>query len=261
MLGAIAGDVIGSVHEFAGTKSKDFPLFDERCWFTDDTVLTVAVAERLLRGGEYVDLFHDYFHRYPDCGWGGMFYRWAEHRRREPYNSFGNGSAMRVSAVGFAFDTLDQVRARARESAAVTHDHPEGLRGAEATAVAIFLARSGRTQSEIHRHIESEFGYDLSRPLDAIREGYEFDETCQGSVPEAITAFLESRDYEDAVRNAISLGGDADTQACIAGAIAEAFYGGVPEPIAARTTALLDDRLRHVLAEFYSRYGGRIARN
>lgn len=261
MLGAIAGDIIGSVHEYAAQKSKDFPLFHEQCWFTDDSLLTVAVAEHLLGGGEYVDLFHDYFHRYPEAGWGGRFYGWAKERRREPYQSYGNGSAMRVSAVGIAFDTLDDVRKRARESAAVTHDHPEGIRGAEATAAAVFLARNGRSQSEIRRHVESEYGYDLSRTLDGIREDYEFDETCQGSVPEALTAFLESRDYEDAVRNAISLGGDADTLACIAGGIAEAFYGGVPEPIAKRATAILDARLRGVVLEFYARYGDRIRRS
>ena len=261
MLGAIAGDIIGSVHEFGGGKTKDFVLFHERCQFTDDSVLTVAVAEHLLRGGEYVDLFHDYFHRYPRAGFGGRFHRWASERRREPYQSYGNGSAMRVSAVGIVFDTLDDVRLRARESAVVTHDHPEGIRGAEATAAAVFLARSGRSQSEIRQHVESEYGYDLSRTLDSIREGYRFDETCPGSVPEAITAFLEARDYEDAVRNAISLGGDADTLACIAGGIAEAFYGGVPRPIAERATALLDDRLRGVVSEFYERYGDRITRS
>ncbi len=194
MLGAIAGDIIGSVHEFGGGKTKEFPLFHEQCWFTDDSLLTVAVAEHLLRGGDYVDLFHQYFHRYPDAGWGGRFHGWATEGRRDPYGSYGNGSAMRVSAVGIAFDTLDDVLERARESAAVTHDHPEGIRGAEATAEAVFLARTGHSQPEIRRHVESAFGYDLSRTLDGIREGYEFNETCQGSVPEALTAFLESRD-------------------------------------------------------------------
>lgn len=260
MLGAIAGDIIGSPYEFRGHKSKEFPLFSDESEFTDDSVLTVAVAERLLRGGDYVDLFHEYFHAYPRAGYGGGFSAWAHHRAREPYGSWGNGSAMRVSAVGIAFDTMEEVLARARESAAVTHDHPEGIRGAQATAAAVFLARTGRSKSEIQRHVEREFGYDLSRPLAEIREDCVFDESCQRSVPEAMVAFLESNDFEDAVRNAVSLGGDADTQACIAGSIAEAWYGGVPEPIAAGVEARLDARLRDVVAEFYRRFGHRVVR-
>jgi ADP-ribosylglycohydrolase len=215
MLGAVAGDVIGSVHEGAGTKTKDFPLFVEGSRFTDDTVLTVAVAERMLRGGSYIDLYHDYFHAYPQAGYGGSFIHWAGYRRHDPYNSWGNGSAMRVSPVGLACDTLDEVLAQARESAEVTHNHPEGIRGAQVTAVAVFLARSGTTKTNIKRHIEREFGYDLSERLDDIRERYSFDVSCQGSVPQSIIAFLEADGYEDAIRNAISLGGDADTMACI----------------------------------------------
>ena len=256
MIGAIAGDVIGSVHEGSGTKTKDFPLFVEDSQFTDDTVLTIAVAQRLLHGGDYIDLFHEFFHAYPLAGYGGSFIRWAGYRRREPYNSWGNGSAMRVSPVGFAFDILAEVLAQAKQSAEVTHNHPEGIRGAQATATAIFLARSGQGKEDIKSHLEREFGYNLSERLDDIREGYVFDVSCQGSVPQSIIAFLESNDYETAVRNAISLGGDADTMACIAGGIAEAYYGGVPDDIQSRTLAALDERLRAVAMEFIERFGG-----
>ncbi len=260
MIGAIAGDIIGSVHEGSDTKTKDFPLFVEYSQFTDDTVLTVAVAEHFLRGGDYVDLFHAYFHAYPLAGFGGSFIRWAGHYKREPYNSWGNGSAMRVCPVGVVCDTLDEVLAQARLSAEVTHNHPEGIKGAEATAVAVFLARTGRTKAEIKSHIESTFGYNLSAKLDDIRDAYRFDVSCQGSVPQSIIAFLEANDYEDAVRNAISLGGDADTMACIAGGIAEAFYGGVPDAIRAPVLALLDDRLRGVVEEFVTKFGNRLTR-
>jgi ADP-ribosylglycohydrolase len=257
MLGAIAGDVIGSVHEGSGTKTKDYPLFVEDSRFTDDSVLTVAVAERLLRGGSYVDLYHDYLHAYRQAGYGGSFIRWAGYRSRVPYNSWGNGSAMRVSPLGLACVTLDEALAQARESAEVTHNHPEGVRGAQATAAAVFLARSGWTKADIKSHLEREFGYNLSERLDDIRAWYRFDVSCQGSVPQSIIAFLEADGYEDAVRNAISLGGDADTMACIAWGIAEAFFGGVPDGIAARALAALDDRLRDVVAEFRARFGNR----
>ncbi len=255
MIGAITGDIIGSVHEGSGTKTKDFPLFDEHSRFTDDTVLTVAVADQLLNGGDHIDLFHDYFHAWPMAGYGMSFIRWAGHRQREPYNSWGNGSAMRVSPVGFACDSLDEVMAIARRSAEVPHNHPEGVRGAQATAVAVYLARTGRDKPDIKSHIESEFGYQLSDKLDDIRHAYGFDVSCQGSVPQSIIAFLESNDYEDAIRNAISLGGDADTMACIAGGIAEAFYGGVPEDIRAQAFDRLDEPLRVVAAEFMEKYG------
>jgi ADP-ribosylglycohydrolase len=260
MLGAIAGDVIGSVHEGAATKTKDFPLFVEDSRFTDDTVLTVAVAEKLLRGGDYVDLFHKYVREYPRAGYGGTFISWAGHGKREPYNSWGNGSAMRVSPVGIIFDTLEEVAAEAKRSADVTHNHPEGVKGAQATAAAVFLARTGRDKPAIKAHIEREYGYNLSERLDDIRAVYSFDVSCQGSVPQSIIAFLESTDYEDAVRNAISLGGDADTMACIAGAIAEAFYGGVPDHIQYQTLKRIDGRLKGVVDEFMDRYGRRIWR-
>jgi ADP-ribosylglycohydrolase len=254
MIGAIVGDIIGSVHEGIGTKHADFPLFHSECRFTDDTVLTVAVADKLLRGVSYVDLFHDYFHAWPQAGYGQSFIVWAGYRKREPYGSWGNGSAMRVSPIAYAFETLEEVLAEAARSAEVTHNHPEGIRGAEATAAAVFLARRGASKEEIRRQIEQRFGYDLSTPLAEIWHDYWFDVSCQGSVPQSIIAFLESRSYEDAVRKAISLGGDADTMACIAGSIAEAFYGGVPDEISQQALALLDSPLLEVVNAFRVRY-------
>jgi ADP-ribosylglycohydrolase len=255
MLGAIAGDVIGSVHEHVATKSTDFELFAEGCRFTDDSVLAIAVADCVLNGREYVDTFHEYFLAYPNAGYGFRFFHWASAGNRDPYNSWGNGSAMRVPAVGYAFRSLEDVLAHAARSAEVTHNHPEGIKGAQATAAVIFMARRGQTKGSIKESLERMFGYNLSQRLDDLRLTYEFDESCQGTVPPALIAFLESSDYEDAVRKAISLGGDADTLACITGAIAEAHYGGVPTDIAARTMALLDDRLRSVVVQFCDRYG------
>jgi ADP-ribosylglycohydrolase len=259
MLGAIAGDVIGSVHESARTKTKDFPLLTPQSRFTDDSVLTVAVADCLLHGRDYVDAFHDYFHAYPNAGYGSTFWLWASGRRREPYQSWGNGSAMRVSPVAYARATLEEVLAEARRSAAVTHDHREGIRGAQATAAAVYLARTGSTKEQIRRYIEERFDYFLDETVDDLRPTYPFDASCQGSVPQSILAFLESNGFEDAVRNAISLGGDADTMACIAGAIAEAYYGGVPPEIAEPVLARLDDHLRGVVSAFRERYGMNLA--
>src|SRR5437763_3972668 len=216
MLGAIAGDVIGSVHEHLATKSTDFELFAPAARFTDDTVLTVAVADCLLHGRDDVAAFHQYFNDYPNAGYGFRFFQWASAGSREPYNSYGNGSAMRVSAVGHAFNSLDLVLRHAAQSAEVTHNHPEGVKGAQATAAAIFMARQGDTKSAMKTALQEMFGYDLTPRLDDIRPSYSFDESCQGTVPQAIVAFLESTGYEDAVRKAISLGGDADTLACIA---------------------------------------------
>jgi ADP-ribosylglycohydrolase len=255
MLGAIVGDVIGSVHEHTRTKSKKFPLLIPSSRFTDDTVLTVAVADSLLQGRDYVDSLHDYFDGYPDAGYGGTFWLWASSRRRTPYQSWGNGSAMRVSPVAHARNTLDEVLEEARRSAEVTHNHEQGIRGSQATAAAIFLARTGSSKEEIRQFIEERFDYFLEETLDEIRPTYQFDVSCQGSVPQSILAFLESTDYEDAVRNAISLGGDADTMACIAGAIAEAYYGGVPAELAEAVLPRLDDRLRGVVQAFGERYG------
>lgn len=255
MLGAIAGDIIGSVHEFEGRKTKDFPLFVAESQFTDDTVLTVAVADCLLTGSSYTDKFHEYTRAYPGRGYGIRFWQWVNSGSRQPYNSWGNGSAMRVSPVAFAFETLDEVLKEARASAEVTHNHPEGIRGAQAAAAATFLARQGNSKKKIRSVIEKQFGYDLSRTTAVIRQTYSFNESCQETVPEAITSFLESANYEDAVRLAISLGGDADTLACITGGIAEAFYGGVPAAIAKPALALLDDGLRKTVTRFSESLG------
>jgi ADP-ribosylglycohydrolase len=255
MLGAIAGDIIGSVYETRPIKTPHFhPLFDPHARPTDDTVLTVALADSILSGVAYVDKLKEYFHRYPHAGYGGSFARWAQSLSRRPYHSFGNGSAMRVSPVGHAHDTLDEVLCHAELSAAVTHSHPEGIKGAQATAAAVFLARTGSTKEQIHEYIEQAFGYDLTRSLDAIRPEYAFDVTCQGTVPEAIIAFLESTGYEDAVRKAISLGGDSDTLACITGGIAEAFYGGVSAEIEAEVASRLNEHLWDIVDTFTSRY-------
>lgn len=254
MFGAIAGDIIGSVHEFIGTKTKDFPLFVPGSKFTDDTVLTVAVADWILSGRDLVDVLHAYTRDYPNCSYGLRYRRWAFSGSREPYGSYGNGSAMRVSPVGFAFDTIDAVMRGAEQSAAVTHNDPEGIRGAQAVAAAIFYARHSRDKADVRRQLEAQFGYDLSTTLDEIRPDYRFSESCMETVPQALIAFLESTSYEDAVRNAISLGGDADTLACITGSIAEAFYGGVPEEIVSSSKELLDDRLATVVNEFRERF-------
>jgi ADP-ribosylglycohydrolase len=256
MLGAVVGDIIGSVHEFQHRKTMDFPLFAEGSRFTDDTVLTVAVADCLLTDASYVDKFHEYSRNYPDRCYGLRFWRWVESGSREPYNSWGNGAAMRVSPVAFARSTLEEVLREAKRSAEVTHDHPEGVKGAQATAASVFLARQGESKGKIRQFIQEKFAYDLNRTVEDIRPTYSFNESCQGTVPEAIIAFLNSSDYEETVRLAISLGGDADTLACIAGGIAEPFYGGVPKDIAELAMARLDDRLRAVVLRFSERYGG-----
>ena len=253
MTGAVAGDIIGSIYEHHRIKTKEFPLFDWRCHFTDDTVLTVAVANVLLQGGTYVDRFRQYYWRYPYAGYGGTFHVWARSGDPKPYGSFGNGSAMRVSPVAFAFDRIDQVRAEAVRSAEVTHNHAEGLKGAEATASAVFLARLKTEKSQIRAYIEQEFGYDLSRTPDEIRTDYEFDVSCQGSVPAALCSFLHADDFEDAIRNAVSLGGDSDTLACIAGAVAGAYYG-VPTHIEHEIMSRLDEQLRAVTQQFVDRF-------
>lgn len=254
MIGAIAGDIIGSVYEADNIKTKDFPLFRPGSRFTDDTVLSVAVADSILHRTGYAAKLKEYYWYYPSAGYGWYFHLWASSESSEPYNSWGNGSAMRVSPVGFAFTTIEEVLAEAKRSAEVTHNHVEGVKGAQATAAAVFLARSGGSKQEIRRFIEKTFGYALSEPLDSIRESYTFDVSCQGSVPQAIVAFLESENYEDAVRNAISIGGDSDTIACIAGGIAQAFYQGVPGFITSRVTEILDDRLNRIVTEFAERY-------
>jgi len=249
MLGAIIGDIVGSVYEWNNIKTKDFPLFSEKCFFTDDTVMTVAVADALLNGGttdNFIDSMKKFGRLYPNSGYGGRFGSWVLSDEREPYNSWGNGSAMRVAPCGWFAKSLDEAETLAEKSAAVTHNHPEGIKGAQATAAAIYLARDGMKKDNIKDYIESKYKYDLSRTLDEIRPVYRFNETCQETVPEAIIAFLESSSFEDAIRNAISLGGDSDTLAAITGSIAEAYYG-IESIITTRAFHFLDDTLSSVI--------------
>jgi ADP-ribosylglycohydrolase len=256
MLGAIAGDIIGSRFEGSPFKDKGFELFSPHSRFTDDTVLTAAVAESLMTGTPYWQNLKAYFRRYPHAGYGGSFAVWAASDSSQAYSSFGNGSAMRVSPIGWFFQRAEDVLHQAEASAAATHNHPEGIKGAQAVALAIFLARKGSRKEEIRQDIQSRFGYDLSRTLESIRPWYRFDVTCQGSVPEALIAFFEASDYEDAVRNAVSLGGDSDTQACMAGSVAEAFFGGVPQDIARAALNRLDNHLRQNVDRFTAHIHG-----
>lgn len=271
MLGAIVGDIVGSVYEWNNIKTKDFPLFRDDCFFTDDTVMTCAVAEAIMNGGQkddFIDAMKKYGRMYPNADYGARFNRWLMTENREPYNSFGNGSAMRVSPCAWRLDaTTDELppegKRLAQLSSEVTHNHPEGIKGAMATADAIFMCRyffsgyasdNGQTNSDnpaeikrrVKEHIEKEYGYDLSKTLDEIRPTYRFNETCQDTVPQAIIAFLESTDFEDAIRNAISLGGDSDTLAAITGSIAEAAYG-IPDWIQDKVYTYLDEPLKDVL--------------
>ena len=260
MYGAILGDIIGSPFEFdRGSKTKDFPLFSRYSEFTDDTVMTIAVADAFLPvqlemeddniRQRVVMKMQKFGRLYPYAGYGGRFRYWLRDRNPQPYNSWGNGSAMRVSSVGWLFGDLETVRRMARLSAEVTHNHPEGIKGAEATAAAIFLARTGSTKAEIKAYIEEKFHYDLSRTCDEIRPSYRHVESCQETVPEAITAFLEGQSFEDVIRTAVSLGGDCDTLTCIAGSMAEAFYG-VPEELKIECRKRLPENLWEVLQQF-----------
>lgn len=259
MYGAILGDMIGAPYEFdMGNKSKEFPLFCKQSQFTDDSVMTIAVAEALMDSmGESEEQVKEkliismqkWGRKYPYAGYGGMFYHWLKKKNPKPYGSYGNGSAMRVSSAGWLFDTMDGTRKYARLSAEVTHNHPEGIKGAEATASAIFLARNGASKDEIKEYIINEFHYDLSRTCDEIRPGYHHVESCQETVPEAITAFLEGTDFEDVIRTAVSLGGDCDTLTCIAGGIAEAFYG-VPEELKKECRKRLRKDMLEILDRF-----------
>ena len=259
MIGAITSDMIGAPYEFdRGNKTKDFPLFSKGSHFTDDSVMTVAVTEALLDSmgksddeirAALVASMQKWGKRYPNAGYGGMFYRWLREKDPKPYGSYGNGSAMRVSSAGWLFDTIEETRHIARLTAEVTHNHLEGIKGAEATASAIFMARSGSTKAEIREYIIAEFGYDLSRTCDEIRPDYYHVETCQQTVPEAITAFLEGADFEDVIRTAVSLGGDCDTLTCIAGGIAEAYYG-IPDEIAEECRKRLPEDMLAVIDRF-----------
>jgi ADP-ribosylglycohydrolase len=254
MIGALAGDIIGSVHEGTMVKSKEFPLFIPESCFTDDTVLSVALASAIDRGGDYASSLRLWGRRYPDARYGARFRDWLLRDEAPAYSSFGNGSAMRVSPVGWAFHELDTVLSEARKTAEVTHNHLEGIKGAQAVAGAVFLARTGGSKESIRDFLESTFGYDCSSSLEDVRTRSEFDVTCQGTVPAAAVAFLAADDFEDAVRNAVSLGGDADTLACIAGALAEAFFGGVPALIQQEVTSRLDSTIRSVVQSFARRY-------
>lgn len=254
LLGAIAGDIIGSRYEWHPVKTTDFELLHDDCFFTDDTVLTIAVASALLQGGTFAEEIWDLGNRYPDRGYGNNFMRWLSGSKKEPYHSYGNGSALRVSPIGWAFNTVEDVLENAYQSAVVTHDHPEGIKGAQSVALAVWMSRQKSSKEEIRSEITKRFGYDLDRTLAEIRPLYTFDVTCQGSVPEAIIAFLESQDYESAVRNAISLGGDADTQAAIAGSIAEAYYGPISNELVHFVKKVLPDEFWKVIKEFNTQF-------
>ena len=253
ILGAIAGDIIGSAYEFYATKNYDFLLFSDSSEYTDDTVMTVANAEWLLSGDSLFGIMQDFGNRY-SAGYGGMFWEWLHAYDPQPYNSWGNGSAMRVSPIGWAFDTLEETLEAAKQSAEVTHNHPEGIKGAQATAACIFMARTGKSKEDIKKYVELKFGYNLSRTCDEIRPTYVFDESCQGTVPESIIAFLESTDFENAIRLAVSLGGDADTIGAITGGIAEAYYGGVPEHIRIEVLKRLPIKIIRIMQNFYHKF-------
>jgi ADP-ribosylglycohydrolase len=250
MIGAVAGDIIGSIYEWNNIKTKDFPLFGEGCEFTDDTVCTVAVADWLTTNGDLSDLLSSYTLRYPGRGYGGMFLDWANQSARTPYNSWGNGSAMRVSPVAHFARDEREVLALAEKSAAVTHNHPDGIAGAQATALTMWMAVGNADAATIRREITERFDYDLSQSVDEIREWYKFDVSSAGTVPQAITCALEANNYEDAIRNAVSIGGDTDTVACITGGIAEVLFG-MPEEIRTKARAYLPDEMIGIIDRFY----------
>lgn len=254
MIGAIAGDIIGSVFEQANIKHKEFSLFCKQSHFTDDSVMTLALADALLHGRDIAANFRRFYQWYPRAGYGNLFKHWASSPEAPAYNSYGNGSAMRVAACAAAHESREVVLACARKSAAVTHNHPEGIKGAEAIALGAFLARKEYSKADILAEIVAYSGYDLGFSLADIRAGYFFDATCQGSVPQALVAFREGADFEDVIRCAVSIGGDTDTIACMAGAIAGAHYG-VPMAIAKGVRGRLDERLSGVLALYEARFG------
>ena len=249
MLGAVCGDIIGSVFEFDNYKAKDFKLFSVNSKFTDDTILTAAIADSLLNNGTYLSNVRKYFQLYPNAGFSRTFSQWANSNQETGYGSFGNGSAMRASPIGWAFESLEEVLEEAEATAKITHNHPEGIKGAKVVAGAIFIARNGGSKSEIQQFAETS-GYDTNFCLDDIRDAYKFDATCQGSVPQALVAFLESINFEDAIRNAVSIGGDSDTLACIAGGIAEAYYKFIPDNIKNPCLEILDERMRKICNSF-----------
>lgn len=254
MIGSIIGDIIGSTYEFNPTKDYNFQLFTKEMTFTDDSVLTFAVIESLLDKTLFDKSIHKWGNRYPGRGYGLRFSLWLASDNPQPYNSFGNGSAMRVSPVGLVFPSKVQVLKYAKLSAEATHNHPEGIKGAQAVALAIHLACQGVDKKVIKAEIETEFGYDVSKTYQQIQPDYKFDETCQGSVPESLIAFFESTDFESAIRLAVSLGGDADTQACIVGGIAEAYYKEIPQDITDKCMSLLTPEMKKLLKRLYKDY-------
>lgn len=254
IIGAVIGDVIGSVFEWNNIKTTDFDLFNPKCDFTDDTVLTIAVADCILNKKDFAKTIWEYGRKYRGRGYGGSFRKWLQEDNLKPYGSFGNGSAMRASAVGFAFNDIETVMEVAKQSAEVTHNHPEGIKGARATATSIFLARQGKSKQEIKDYISRTFKYNLDFTLDEIRPTYKFDVTCQGSVPQAIVAFLESSDFESAIRLAISIGGDSDTIACVTGGIASAFYKQIPTEIMDFVVDKLPSEYIEIMNKFDEKY-------
>lgn len=254
MIGAIIGDVIGSVYEFKRTKDFNFDILTERSKFTDDTVMTIATARALLTNTGYAENYRNLGREYPASGYGSMFNKWLFSDTMGSYESYGNGSAMRVSPIGWAFEEIDDVLREAEKSAAVSHNHPEGIKGAQAAALAVLLARKRLTKEAIRAEITERFGYDLSRSCETIRPTYSFDETCQGTVPEAIIAFLDSDSFESAIRLAVSLGGDSDTLAAITGSIAQAFYREIPREIAFQVLCTLPKEFLRTIKEFQIRY-------
>jgi len=257
MYGAIIGDICGSIYEYKNFKAdnpSDIPIPGQGCFFTDDSVLTCAVIDALLSRRNYKKAVYHWANKYPKRGYGQRFVSWHTSLFPKPYNSYGNGSAMRVSAIGWAFDSIEETLAEAKCSAEITHNHPEGIKGAQATAAAVFLAREGKSKEVIKKCIEDTFGYNLQRTLENIRPKYVFDESCQGTVPEAIIAFLESDDYTGAIQNAISLGGDADTLACITGGIAEAYYKKIPADLIEFADKTLSTEMVELLGKFYQLY-------
>jgi ADP-ribosylglycohydrolase len=254
MLGAIVGDIIGSVYERSKARNTNFKLYTQYSHFTDDTVLTLATADTLLNGASYAENYKLYGRNFPNRGYGGRFKEWLISDDLAPYQSFGNGSAMRVSPIGFAFDKLYEVLSEAKESACATHDHPEGIKGAEAIASSIFLAREGKSKEEIRTYVQDTFGYNLQRTIMKIRPTYTFDASCQGTVPEAIIAFLDSHNFESCIRLAISLGGDTDTLAAMAGSIAQAYYGSIPYEMVYYAQYKLGRQLWDLVEEFNETY-------
>jgi len=254
MLGAIIGDTIGSVYERTSIKEIDFPLFSKETSFTDDTVLIIATANCILNGQEnYAKSYKTYALKYPDRGYGGNFKKWVESSSMKTYDSFGNGSAMRVVPIGFAFDTKEKVLEHAILSAKCTHSHAEGIKGAGAVALAIYFARKGKSKKDIKNYIQDIFHYDLERTVEDIRPTYVFDVTCQETVPQAIISFLDSNNFEEAIRFAISLGGDSDTLACIAGGIAEAYYKEIPDSIKIKVWEKLPNEFQTIIDNFYAK--------